>query len=203
MLVPSNVTGEIAAVTFNLSATPEYIAPFEYCDRRKVCFEANVILTGGTQNNIIDLEGSVFYGTGANQSYPIAEKSDPITILMGQTVAVTLKFCTDLDKDRIVRIALKYVSGVTPALGAGVTYTAPVPATPNLTASLYPSEQYPPEKKDEFCGCPVVIGKGDCGSCEKKHHKKESSSSSSSEEERCKEKKHHSHKKSCHKCHDK
>lgn len=217
MLTPSTDPGVIASATFDLSATPEYIPPFQYCDRRKVCFELVTTLTGGTQNNIVDLEGEVFYGPGNNQTYPIAEKSDPVTILAGQIVGTVLKFCTDLDKDRIVRISLRYASGVTPPPGAGVTYTVPVPATPNLTACLYCSEQYPPEKKDEFCGCPVVKDNGDCKACEKKESSSSSSSSSSEEDCGCRDKKHHDHgcrdkkhhrkshhkKRDCGKCHGK
>lgn len=142
-LVPSIAPGIIADTTVALSDAPEYRPDWNVCNRRRVCVSVNATLTGGTVPNAVTLILGAVYDGAPGQYYPIETTVRPVVVPAGATVNATFNACTDLDNRRYLYVAIGYVTGVTPAPGAGVVYTPPVAPLTNVTVSLFNSVDYP------------------------------------------------------------
>jgi hypothetical protein len=142
-LTPSVEPGTIAEARIDLSDNPLYRPHFNVCDRREVVVHVTARVVGGTVAQAIYLDAGVFYDSGVNDIFSFG-KSEPLIVLPGVTLNLNLKVKADLDKDRIISVKLLYLTGVTPPVGAGVTYIPPAsPLTPDVIVSIYPSREYP------------------------------------------------------------
>lgn len=144
LLEASLVDGVIASTQINLNDDPVYRnKDFNVCRRREVVVTAQVEVIGGTSAQAVRLVGGVFYDTGASDYY-IFDYSEPVIVPAGATQILNLKVKGDLDDNRILYVALEYLTGETPLPGAGVTYVPPTGTDPsNVLVSIYPSKKYP------------------------------------------------------------
>lgn len=144
LLEASAVDGVIASTQINLNDDPVYRnEDFNVCRRREVVVTAQIEVIGGTSAQAVQLVGGVFYDTGA-QDYFVFDRSDPVIVPAGATQTLNLKVRGDLDDNRILYVALEYLTGETPLPGAGVTYVPPAGTDPsNVLVSIYPSKRYP------------------------------------------------------------
>lgn len=144
---PSTEPGIVASARFDLSNTPEYRPEWNVCSRRDVQIRVNVNLEGGTAPQALAIRAGVVYDTAPGDVYEF-DRSDPFVVLAGSTGLFTASLHADLDKDRIVQVDIIYLTGVTPAPGAGVTYIPPVDPAVDIKASIYFSKKYPAKHQD-------------------------------------------------------